>query len=158
MSFCTQQVLALASDWYSELGSPSSISIGYVSGWITSSGGMLGQLNTKLSINLTLSGSDPCINGGFGAEEQYIAGILFKAEFYEKQALSALTSMSIPWTNIRDGDSSLTRESATNISKAYMAMHENAQEESRVAVANWKRGATNVAMVDAQSLYSWPSP
>jgi hypothetical protein len=158
MAFCTQQVLGMASGSYEDLNSPSSISVGYISGWITSSGGMLGDLGNRLSISLYLEGSDPCIAGGFEAAEQSIAGNMFKAEFYQKEALRALTSLSIPWTTIKDGDSTFSRESASNIAKTYMAMQKDIDEQIKIAVANWKRGASTVASVDAEQLYSWPSP
>lgn len=158
MSFCTEQVLSMASGIYYDLGSPTDISIGYISGWITASGGMLGSINTRLSTNFYLSGDAPCITNGFGDQEEALGALMFKSEYYERRSFMALTSMSIPWTTIKDGDSTLTRESASSISKAFLGLHENAEEQIRITVANWKRGATNVASVDAQSLYSWPSP
>ena len=77
MSFCTDQILSLASGIYQSIGSPTSQSVGFISGWLTSSGGMLGEVNTKLDTCFYISGDAPCIAGGFGpgAEGADVIGV-----------------------------------------------------------------------------------
>jgi hypothetical protein len=157
MSYGTPEVLKMASGIMADLGNPTDISIGYVSGWITSSGGMLGEVNFRLSIYTHLTGDSPTIEN-FGDQEESIARLFFKRDYYEKRSLAALTATTMPWTNIKDGDSSITRESSVAISKAFNTLYINADNQSKVAVANWKRSNTNLATVDAMTLYSWPSP
>ena len=157
MSYGTPEVLRMASSIMSELANPTDISVGYVSGWITSSGGMLGEINFRLSIYTYLTGDGPTIEN-FGDQEEAIAHLFFKRDYYEKRSLAALTASTIPWTNIKDGDSSITRESSVAISKAFGALYKSSDDQAKIAVANWKTSNTNLATVDAMTLYSWPSP
>lgn len=158
MSFCTNDILTLASGIYQTIGSPSSLSVGFVSGWITSSGGMLGDINIKLDTCFYLSGDAPCIAGGFGGQEATIAVIMYQSDYYESKSLSSLAGLGTPWTNMREGDTSITRESSVSISKQYLAMHENAQAQLRLAMHDYKLNRQIPGTVDGSDLYSFPSP
>lgn len=158
MSFCTDQILSLASGIYQSIGSPTAQSVGFISGWITSSGGMLGDMNTKLDTCLSLSGSAPCIAGDFGDQEESLAYLLYQSSYYESKALSTLGALSTPWTTLKEGDTTITRESSVNISKQYLAMHENAQAQIRLAIHDYKLNRQIPGTVDASDLYSFPSP
>lgn len=158
MSFCTDQILSLASGIYQSIGSPTSQSVGFISGWLTSSGGMLGEVNTKLDTCFYISGDAPCIAGGFGPDEMYITTLVYQANYYESRALNALASIGTPWTNMKEGDTSITRESSVNISKQYLAMHANAVDQTRISMRDYKLNRTIPGTVDASDLYSFPSP
>ena len=158
MSFCTDQILSLASGIYQSIGSPTSQSVGFISGWLTSSGGMLGEVNTKLDTCFYISGDAPCIAGGFGPDEAYITTLVYQANYYESKALSSLAGLGTPWTNMKEGDTSITRESSVNISKQYLAMHANATDQTRISMRDYKLNRTLPGTVDASDLYSFPSP
>lgn len=158
MSFCTDQILSLASGIYQSIGSPTAQSVGFISGWITSSGGMLGDINTKLDTCFYLSGSAPCIAGGFGDQEESFSYLLYQSSYYETKALSALAGLSTPWTTMKEGDTTIVRESSVNISKQFLAMHENAQQQIRLAIHDYKLNRQIPGTVDASDLYSYPSP
>jgi len=160
MAFCTNEILTLASGIYQDLGSPSNISVGYISGYLTASGN-LGDLNNKLSVRFGWSGDAPCIvsfdtNQGMDSDEQAVYSLVFKDQFYRQQALAALTATN--WTRISEGDSSVAREGPAAVSKAYQGLVDQNLKALRLAIADYKRSNTSVGSVDASSLYSFPAP
>lgn len=154
-TFCTNDILTLASGVYADLNSPPSISVAFISGVFTSSG-TLGQMNTRLSQSFYLSGDGPCIAGGFGAEESSIMALMFEHDWYKRESLRALQGSTI--ISVRDGDGGYTREGATKLSSEYRALHKEAQEELYVLTAQYVRNHSMCVSVDAASLASWPSP
>lgn len=162
MAFCTPEILALASGIYSDLGSPTNISVGYISGYLTSSGN-IGDLNNKLSVRFGWTGAGPCIisfdtGQPMDSDEQSIYSLVFKDQFYRQQALLALTSSTPFWTRLAEGDSSISRPSPAEISRAFQGLIDSNQKALRLAIGDYKRAQTSVGSVDAQSLYSFPAP
>ena len=155
MSYTPEQVGILAGTIYSGLSSPSSQSIGYVSGWLTDDSS-IGDLNNRLATDFSISGGG--ILGNFGHSEASIYALIYKMEFYETQARQVLAAGGVLWTNIKEGDSSVTRANPIEVSKAYIQLHEKAQEDLHIAIANWTLGQTLPASVDSSSLPSWPTP
>jgi hypothetical protein len=157
MSFCTNQVLALSSGIYTNLGSPTAQSIGLISGWITQSGN-IGALNGRLNTCFSLSGAGPCFSEDFGESEAYIYGLVYQMEYYRQQAANSLAGAGVMWTTLKEADSTVVRESPVKVSQAYRELQEATQKTLHIAVANWKLGVSLVSSVDGSSLYSWPSP
>lgn len=161
MAFCTPEILALSSGIYQDLGSPSNISVGYISGYLTSSGN-LGDLNNKLSVRFGWTGSSPCIvsfdtNQPMDSDEQSIYALVFKDQFYQQASSNALAGTA-QWTKLVEGDSSISRDGAAAISKAYQSMAEANLKRLRLAIQDYKRANTSVASIDASPLYSFPAP
>ncbi len=142
---------------YQEVNSPPALSIGYISGWITNSAN-LGDINNKLDASFCLTGDQPCIAGGFGKEESNIYTLMFKSDYYESQSLAALTSNPTFWTSMQEGDTRLAREGTAAISKAYLALNQQSNQFLRLAIHDYKLRLTVPQTVDANSLYSFPSP
>lgn len=157
MSYIAEQIAELAGVIYSGIGSPTSQSIGYVSGWLTSSSN-LGDLNNRLNTSFSITGG--AITGDFGDAEAAIYSMIYKVGFYETKASQTLLAgdSSLAWLTLKEGDSSVTREGSAVRAKAYMEMRDNLKQSLHVAVCNWKRGQSLVANVDSSSLYSWPTP
>ncbi len=160
MPFCTEQVLILASGIYQSIGYPSYQSVGLISGWITSSGGMINPLNNSLDACFYLYSGDPCIGGGFGILEGSIASLLYQANYAQSRAMAALAGSagSVSWTTMKEGDTTITRESAANLSKAWLAAADNALKQYYTAIHDYKLNRTIPGTVDGSSLYSFPSP
>ncbi len=118
----------------------------------------MGDINTKLDTCFYLSGSAPCIAGGFGAQEESFTYLLYQSSYYESRSLAALTTLSTPWTTLKEGDTTIVRESSVNVSKAFLAMHDNAQQQIRLAIHDYKLNRQIPGTVDASDLYSYPSP
>lgn len=157
MSYTAEQIALLAGGIYTGIGSPTSQSVGYVSGWLTDPTN-LGDLNNRLNTSFFISGGG--VDGGFGDLEASIYSAMYKMEYYESQSRNALLGggSSFAWLNMKEGDSSITRVNPVDISKALLSLHENAQASLYVAISNWKRGQSLVANVDSASSYSWPTP
>lgn len=157
-SFCTEQILLLAGSIYTGIGAPSAQSVGYVSGWLTSSGGMLGDLNNRLGTSFYLSGAGPCIAGGFTPEEGAIAAMIYDMSYSFGQARAALANGGSMWTSIAEGDTKINRASAVEVSKAYRGMATDAETTLNGMIHDWKLNHSLATTVNAESLASWPSP
>ncbi len=155
MSFCTQDILTLASGLYADVLSPTAISVGYISGVLTSPA-FLGDLNLKLTTCFYVSGDAPCIMGGFGKEEASIYGLMWQGGYYKREALNALQG--VGWTSMAEGDTRISREGSSLRSKAFMELYKQTDTDLRIAVANWKVAHTIPGQVVAAPLASWPSP
>lgn len=155
MSFSTTDIVTLAASIYDNLNSPPSLSVGYISGSLTSSG-MLGELNGRLTTDFWISGG-AAIVGDFGAQESAIYALMFETNYYRRKALEALQCGST-WTTIREGDSSISRDSSIKASTEYRALRKESEGDLHVAVANWKIGKTMPVEVRAEQMASYPTP
>lgn len=157
MSFCTTEILTLAEGMYRDINSPCSLSIGYISGVLTSSGA-LGDLNNRLGTSFHLSGAGPCIAGGFGQEEATIYSLVYMSNFYRKQHLAIMQGGGSFVTSLSDGDSRYTRESSVKIAGEYRAMYKEIEDDLNSKVALWKLNHSLAVDVRAEGLASWPTP
>lgn len=157
MSFCTTDILTLADGMYRDINSPSSLSIGYISGVLTSSGS-LGDLNNRLGTSFYLSGAGPCIAGGFGQEEATIYSLAFMSNYYRKQHLATMQGGGSFVTSLSDGDSKYSREAGTKIAAEYRAMYREIEDDLNSKVALWKLNHALAVDVRAEDLASWPTP
>jgi hypothetical protein len=158
MSYCVNQIVQLATDIYQDIGSPSSLSVGFISGWLIDSGN-LGSINNKLSTSFYLTGDAPCITddgGNFGGEEADIYTLMFKTYFYEGQSLSVLAGGGSFWTSLSEGDTKFSRSDITKISQAYLNLQQSARQDLRLAIADYKLRISVPQSVDAASIYSFP--
>lgn len=155
MSFCTNDILLLASGIYLDINSPSSQSVGMISGWVTDPNN-LGGLNNQLSSSFYITGS--CIEGGFGAEEGDIYGQIYSAWFYYSKGQAALDGGGSFWTRIAEGDASVSRASAAEVAKAYFLLGKQTQDALRLAIHDYKLRLSVPQSVDSASLFSSPTP
>ena len=154
MSYCSNEIALLAGQIWSGIGAPSAQSVGYVSGWLMASGNV-GDLNNRLSTDLSISGS--CIVG-MAPEEATIYQSIYNCSYYEGQSLATLAGAGSYWVSLAEADSRVTRSNMVDVSKAYLALHENAQKALYVQVANYKRRLSLPCAVDSDNLPAWPSP
>lgn len=155
MSYCATEIIALASGIYQGLGSQASESPAFISGWITSPS-VIGGINTRLNTSFYYSGG--CIEGGFSDAEGAITELFYQKEYYRRQSQQVLTAGGLNWVTLKEGDSSISRANPVDMSKAFLGLSKDAEEDLRIAVANWKRGNSTVNTVNAADLASWPSP
>jgi hypothetical protein len=157
MSFCTSEILNLAGTIHENINSPTSISVGYLSGVLTSSG-MIGELNNRLTTDYWISGGS-CIAGGFGAAESAILALMVETNYYRRQALCTLQGGGAGGvTVIREGDTTLQRTSPTEIAKGYQDLRRQSEHDLSVMVANWKLGHSMSVQVCAAPMASYPTP
>jgi hypothetical protein len=156
MSFCNSEILNLAASIHENLNSPSSISVGYLSGVLTSSG-TLGELNLKLTTDFWISGGS-CIVGGFGAEESAIYALIVETNYYRRQALCTLQAGGLNWVNIRESDTSITRANPVDMARGFQDLRKESERDLAIMVAQWKLGHTMAVSVDSERLASYPTP
>lgn len=159
-TFCSQEVLTLATGIWQDLNSPSATSVAYISGVLLSSG-FLGAINSRLTIDLWVSGG-ACIAGGFGAQEQNIASLQFQHDYCRRKAMEVMQGVGAGWagsvTQIKEADSSVSRESPSKAAAEWRHMAKEAQEDLHVAVANWKVGHCMPVDVQFAPPSAWPTP
>lgn len=157
MAFCAAQILELATDLHNDVGCPTSISPGYISGWLVQSG-HLGSLNLKLGTCFYLSGS--CIVNGFGPEEASIYSQLYTLNHYQSitQGLMTSAAAGTAWTALTEGDSKIVREGPGATMKAVNGLISENNKQLRLAIGDWKRNHSDVLTVNADDLASYPSP
>ena len=157
MSYCTEQIVLLAGNIYTGIGAPTSQSVAYVSGWVTSSGA-LGDINNRLGTSYYLSGTSPCIAGEFGPQEGQIMTLIYQRDYYFTEARRVLAGGGTFWTSMADGDTRLSRESATKVAREYRELSKDMDHELRLAIHDWKLNHSLTVSVNASPLASWPTP
>lgn len=154
--YCAEQILGLASGIYADIGAPPSQSVGYISGWLVSSGSFLGDLNNRASTCVYVSGDAPCLvnfNPALGS----IANLIYQANYF-KVAWLAVLQGGAQWTQLTEGDSKISREATTNIAKLYKDAHKDADDDLKLAIHYYTLNQSIPQGIDGVSLYSWPSP
>ena len=85
----------------------------------------LGKLNNRIYTNY--SGENP----NLGLEEQSIYSNMFLHRFYSSEAQKVLRNMSsttLEWLTLREGDSTITLHNKNEVAKTYMSMSREAGE------------------------------
>lgn len=110
--------------------------ISYVSGWLETN---LGELNTKIHKDLFIDASGNIGPTGLSLSEENIFTKLYTINYYEKASRDAARGIlwnngqvvSVDdWTSIKEGDSSIQRQSKTSISKMFSSFA--AQEQQKL--------------------------
>ena len=158
MSYTTPQILSLAQDIYTTIGSPTNQSVAFISGWITDSG-TLGSLNNKLFTSFYLTGADPDItdaNGNFGPEEADILSLSYEVYYYKQQAVVTLQNGNTFWTSLTEGDSKLARERTTDVSARYSALGTEANRLLRLAIHDYQWRIVTPQSISASQSFGYP--
>ena len=161
MSYCVDQIVELATDIYGNIGSPSNLSVSFISGWLIDFRGNLGGLNNKLSTSFYLTGDAPCItdNGGnFAGEEADAYGMMYTTNYYTSAANNVLAGGGSFWTSLSEGDSRVSRTDVTKISAAYLALAKENTRLLRLAISDYKLRISVPQSVDVCAPASYPSP
>lgn len=161
MSFCSTELNNYSTNIWQDIGSPTATSVGYIAAWLLVSGN-LGRLNNSLDTSFWISG-DSCISPAPGDDVLSIYEMIYKQQYYAGQQSALLTSISVgslgsTWTRIEEGDSKISRSSPTEILKSYNASIIENNKQLRLAIGDFKRNNSLPQTVDAQSLYSYPTP
>lgn len=158
--FCSNQIYQLANTIWQDIGTPTNISLGYVSGWIVNSGAGLGQLNNTLGTCVYQSGDAPCLVG-FEPEMAPIVNTLYQITYYNQQRLATLRGNGDPnalWTTLKEGDSTITRSDVTKVAASYRDLYTDSNKRLNELVHYWTLNHSVPQGIDAAQLYAWPSP
>lgn len=160
MPFCSDQIFNWATTLWYDLNSPSNVSLGYLSGWLSNSG-TLGDINNRLGTCFWVSGDAPCIVD-FTNDEGSIANAIYQITYYRNQRLGVLKggvdNAAQAWTTIKEGDSTISRDARANIAREFGAMQREAEEKFRHLLSYYTLNHTVPQGINAANAYSFPSP
>jgi hypothetical protein len=160
MSLCVTGVLGLATTIYNNIGNPTALSIGYISGWLTDPNN-LGDLNNRLSTSFYLDSTapaGPCIKDDFGPEECNVYNLMYVETYYESLAVAALVNGGTLWVSLSEGDTKVTRSDAVAVSKQFTALRDGASAGIAQAAHHYKLRLSVPQSVDGAQLDSYPTP
>jgi len=100
----------------------------YLSGWLESN---IGQLNTKINTEFSVSNGVISPTGDFGTEEAAIYKQMYLRQFYNKKTRDVLrgTESLTDFISLREGDTSVVRTNKNELAKTYRSLANDAQEE-----------------------------
>jgi len=138
----------LASGSWDEIGQPTAISIGYISGWYINNIGKLNNAIITSYSGIGGTGIDPCL----GAEESDIYKELYKVQYYDRQASSFLGAAGVSlWTEIKDDVSAVKRLSPNEIAKTFINLRKEAQKNLDNMIFAYQRNNAKTVVIDMGS-------
>ncbi len=122
-----EYIYTLSSGIWVDINEPSGIAISTISGKLTSDG-FLGKFDALTDgCHSVVSG---CIEPPLNGQEQGIYSQLYLTEYYNKLFLQSQGAVgTAAWISIREGDSSITKATPTEISKLYRALYQDSSSE-----------------------------
>ena len=126
--------------------------ISYVSGWLESS---LGELNILIHQNFSLDAGGNVSPRSLTDEEETILDKMYELHYYVKASREALRSSLYPrvgensmdWIMIKEGDTTIQRQSKTSISSAFSALARDTEEALRNLVYQYNMNASSARQV-----------
>lgn len=135
----------LATLIYGDLGSPGDISVSSIQTKLVSSG-FIGKLNNAISSCYSIVSGD--ISPELGVEEQAIYAQMYKSEYYSRKISSIFGGTDINWTTLKDGDSTITRSSQTEVGKLFKDLKRLSDEEMNKLIAAYRVNASSPSTID----------
>ena len=128
-----------------DLGQPTNVSVTTISGYAVQPG-TLGKLNSLISTCFSGSGytgagtTNYQIGPWVTNTELAIIGQLYLVSYYKNlaQATMGVGGSTIPWSMLREGDSTIQRSSPVNIGKEYREMAKDANEQLNFLVSAYR--------------------
>ena len=156
--YCTDLILPLANQIWQDLGAPANQSIGFLSGWLVSTGGMIGALNNRVGSCVYTSGSNPCLVN-FDPELGAIANLMYQAGYYRVQSVNVLAGGGQTlWTSLSEGDSKISRSNMVDVAKQFRELYVETELQLNKQIHYYTLNHTTPQGINSDSLYSWPSP
>lgn len=110
----------------------------------------LGKLNNR--IYTSFSGENP----NLGLEEQSIYSNMFLQRYYSQEAQKVLRNMSsdtLQWLSLREGDSSITLHNKNEVAKTYMSFSRDAGEALEKEIASYNNYLSTPREVSTTNVY-----
>ena len=134
--------------------------ISYVSGWLETN---LGELNGLTHEDFYIDSSGNIGPDGLEPVEENIFAALYEINYYDKAARDALrgfiwgiNGVADDWTSIKEGDSSIQRQSKNSISRTFLDFSKEAKtrlDNLLHQYNNQKASPLQVAGTDAYTIY-----
>jgi hypothetical protein len=136
--------------------------ISYVSGWLETN---LGELNGLLHEDFYVDESGNIGPSGLAPVEQNIFSYLYQINYYDKAAREALrgivwgnlSGVSDDWTSIKEGDSSIQRQSKNSISRTFVEVSRETRKRMTELIYQYNSTkASPLQVAGHDSYYSLP--
>lgn len=135
----------LATLIYNNLSSPPDLTIPSIQTKLVSTG-FLGKLNNKINTSYSIVSGD--ISPELGINEQAIYSQMYMSEYFIKKINAIIGGTEIAWTTVKDGDSTITRSSQTEMAKIYKDLKRQTDEELERLVGSYRINASPPLGVD----------
>jgi hypothetical protein len=135
--------------------------ISYISGWLDAH---VGELNTYIHEDFYLDDSGYFQPRELSKEESHIFATLYEIHYYEKASRESLRSSVYPtsadassdWLMIKEGDTTISRQSKATVSSAFAAFAKDAERKLNHLIYQHNSnqgGPTQVAGIDGEVPY-----
>ena len=143
---CQDYIFTLASGTWEEIGSPTSPSVNYISGWYTSAASV-GKLNTAL--NTCFSGVSGCIYPEIGDEEAAIYKELYKISYYDMKVAQATNSaLSDSWLELKDDTASIKRHNKNEVAKTLISLRKDSYTNLKDLIFSYQQNNSAARFVN----------
>lgn len=124
---------------YYDLGQPDDLSVSSITCWLYNN---LGNLNNVLQENHSIVDGE--IAPGLNSAESGIFAGLFECSYYRKQVSKSTSSTAYLnyWTNIREGDTSISRASPVESAKVLNSVSKDVCSSVNDLINNYRRNKT----------------
>ncbi len=145
----------LASGIWEEIGSPTSQSINYISGWLVNN---VGTLNNRINTCYSGDGSG-CIDPAIDIEEQGIYKEIYKLNYYTLMVTSSIGAAALStWVELKDDVSSIRRISPNEFAKVYLQLKKEANAELNELIFDYQRNHATVGVINMGVPWEGPTP
>jgi hypothetical protein len=142
---------------YDDINDPTSVTSGYISGWLVNN---VGRLNNNILTSYTGVSGD--ITPELGQEESDIYKQLFFINYYSRQIISSLGAGGVdPVVEVTDDGSSIRVLNKNELAKTYIQLKKQSQETLDLLIAVYKQTQsppTQIIEYDAQKTVYAPTP
>ena len=145
-SNCSNVIYNEAYQVWQELGSPTIISVGWISGWFYNN---IGKLDN--SLNLCSTGVTGTFNPPLGPLEWDIFKTLYKINYYDRMILNSLgAGAASPWVMLQDDVSKIQRTSPNEFAKTYLALKKQSVEDLKEMIWLYERNGVEVGVIGVE--------
>ena len=155
MDYDATYIGVFASGVWQNIGSPTSLAAGSISGWVTQDQ-TLGKLNNL--IGSCYSGISGLVDPDIGREEQSILEQLFLVNFYRQEVQRVIGAGANLWVRIHEGDSDLSRANPSTLAEIYERMQKDAQDNLLTLVNLYNRNSQNANRPQSIDFYNIEAP
>lgn len=131
----TNTAATIASEIYSELGSPSSISETYISAWVRTN---IGKINNSINTDFELIGQNLEIVPAIGENEKVIVKMFFLCHWYDRLFRNAINSAEDGVIEVDSFGGKVKKVNKGEISKTYLAAKKDCQEDLNDMINQYK--------------------
>lgn len=121
--------------WY-DVGQPTSLTPDAIQSRLETNF-FVGKLNNLLDLCFSFGVSGISPEADFGSEEQNVYIEIYKNNYYAQKVMENLGAGSLGFTTIREGDTTLTKVSPTEIAKTYQTLKNNSDENLKNLVNSY---------------------